>query len=353
MTLPKGGGPRDGVPEPVGPRADPTGGLGVATGFWMHAAASLHDTGWGHPEHQGRLRSLASAVGKDLLTLHGHVEALEPRAATTRELERVHPAPYLARIRARVAEAEREDRVLEFAPETPVSTASWEAVAGSAGAALEAVEAVADGRFRTGFAATRPPGHHASEDRAMGFCLVNHVAVAARHLQVTKRARRIAIVDWDVHHGNGTQEIFYDDPTVYYLSLHQSPLFPGTGSASERGAGPGEGTTRNVPLPPGTDGPALARALDRALDAAAAEFTPDFILVSAGFDGLRGDPLGGFRLEPSDYHALTCRVLHWADAACRGQVVAVLEGGYDPQRTGQATVATLRALARLPDPFEP
>jgi hypothetical protein len=169
----------------------------------------------------------------------------------------------------------------------------------------------------------------------MGFCLVNHVAVAARHLQATGRARRVAIVDWDVHHGNGTQEIFYDDPSVYYLSLHQSPLFPGTGSASERGAGPGEGTTRNVPLPPGTDGPALAGALDRALEAAAAEFTPDFILVSAGFDALRGDPLGGFRLEPSDFHVLTRRILHWADAACRGQVVAVLEGGYDPGVRGR------------------
>jgi len=329
------------------------GSAGVTTGFWMHAAASLHDTGWGHPEHQGRLRTLASAVGKDLLTLHGHVEALEPRSATLGEVERVHPGHYLARIQDRVAEAEREGRVLEFAPETPVSAASWEAMAGSAGAAIEAVEAVSDGRFRTGFAATRPPGHHASEDRAMGFCLVNHVAVAARHLQATGRASRVAIVDWDVHHGNGTQDIFYDDPSVYYLSLHQAPLFPGTGSAAERGAGAGEGTTRNVPLPAGTDGPTLAGALDHALEAASAEFTPDFILVSAGFDALAGDPLGGFRLEPSDFHVLTARVLHWADAACSGRVVAVLEGGYDPRRTGQATVATLRALARLPDPVQP
>jgi acetoin utilization deacetylase AcuC-like enzyme len=330
-------------------------GLGVTelrpvTGFYMHAAAPLHDTGWGHPEHQGRLRTLASAVGKDLLTLHGHVEALEPRAATLAELARVHARDYLSSIRDRVREAEHEGRVLEFAPETPVSDATWEAILGSSGAAIEAVESVANRRFRTAFVATRPPGHHATADTGMGFCLVNHVAVAARHLQATGRARRIAIVDWDVHHGNGTQELFYDDPSVYYLSVHQAPFFPGTGSADERGAGPGEGATRNVPLPAGTDGPALAAALEAALAAAAAEFTPDFVLVSAGFDALAGDPLGGFRLEPADFHLLTRLVLAWADATCEGQVVALLEGGYDPRRTGHATVATLRALARLPVP---
>ncbi len=336
----------EGDGAPAGPPPIPA----PRTALFLHEAGSLHDTGWGHPEHQGRLRKLASIVGKDMLDLHGRVEALEPRSATLRELERVHPAPYLEAIRERVAEASQEGRVLEFAPETPVSEGSWDAVTGSAGAVLDAVEGVADGRFRTAFVAARPPGHHASADQAMGFCLVNHVAVGARHLQATGRAARVAIVDWDVHHGNGTQEIFYDDPSVFYLSLHQSPFYPGTGAAAERGSGPGTGATLNVPLPAGTDGPAFRAALDRALTLAAERFVPDFVLVSAGFDGLAADPLGGFLLEPADYHALTGRVLAWAEEACEGRVVAVLEGGYDPPSTAQAALATLRALAGLPAP---
>jgi acetoin utilization deacetylase AcuC-like enzyme len=320
------------------------------TALLMAEAGSLHDTGWGHPEHQGRLRSLASAVGKDMLAIHGIVEALEPRDATLEELARVHPRDHLERIRARSAQAEAEGRVLPFAPETPVSAATWGAVVGSAGAACQGVELVADGVFETAYVATRPPGHHASADEAMGFCLVNHVAVAARHLQATGRARRVAIVDWDVHHGNGTQAIFHDDPTVYFLSLHQAPFYPGTGSAGDRGSGPGEGMTRNVPLPAGTDGPAFLDALDGALAAAEAEFDPDFILVSAGYDALAGDPLGGMLLEPGDFHALARRVLDWADRSCGGRVVAVLEGGYEPRRTGAAAVATIRALARVEAP---
>ncbi len=340
MTDPGAASPGGAPPDPAPPR----------TAFLMAEAGPLHDTGWGHPEHQGRLRGLASAVGKDMLAIHGIVEALEPRDATGTELERVHPRAYLDGIRRRAAEAEAEDRVLPFAPETPVSPATWAAVTGSAGAACRGVELVADGGFETAFVAARPPGHHASADEAMGFCLVNHVAVAARHLQATGRARRVAIVDWDVHHGNGTEAIFRDDPTVYYLSLHQAPFYPGTGAAGDRGSGPGEGATRNVPLPAGTDGPAFADAFHRALAAAEAEFEPDFILVSAGYDALAGDPLGGMRLEPGDFHALAERVLAWADRACRGRVVAVLEGGYEPRRTGAAVVATIRALARLEAP---
>ncbi len=328
----------------------PGGGEPLAAAFFMHEAGPLHDTGWNHPEHQGRLRSLASQVGKDLFALHGHVEALEPRSATLEELARVHPLPYLETIRDRAQEAELAERVLEFAPETPVSGATWEAVCGSSGAVLEGVEGVLSGRFRTAFAATRPPGHHASTRQAMGFCLVNHVAVGARHAQAWGGASRVAIVDWDVHHGNGTQAIFEDDPGVYLLSLHQAPLFPGTGGVGERGRGAGAGTVRNVPLPAGLEGPAYLAALDQALEGAAAEFDPDLILVSAGYDALAGDPLGGMGLEPDDFHALMTRVLAWADAACGGRVVAVLEGGYHPRRTGEAAVSTLRALARLAPP---
>jgi acetoin utilization deacetylase AcuC-like enzyme len=320
-------------------------------GFLMHEAAPLHDAGWGHPEHQGRLRALASAVAKDLLALHGHVEMIEPPMATLEALLRVHPEAYLGAIRTRSEEAEARGESLPFAPDTVVSGATWDAVLGSAGGAILAAERVADGAFSSAFVATRPPGHHAYATEAMGFCLVNHVAVVARHLQATGRAERVAIVDWDVHHGNGTQAIFEDDPTVFFLSLHQAPPFyPGSGYAHEVGTGAGEGMTRNVPLPPGTDGRTFAAALEAALTEAASVFQPDVVLISAGYDALAADPLGGMNLEPNDYYTLTKMVLAWAEAQAHGRVVALLEGGYAPIPTGAAVVATLRALAGLPAP---
>jgi acetoin utilization deacetylase AcuC-like enzyme len=317
----------------------------VTTGFFLHPAAALHDPGWGHPEHQGRLRALASAVGKDLLTLHGRVEQMEPRAATMQELLRVHSEDHLEHLFHVCRRAEAEGRSLEVGPETLVSAGSREAILGSSGAVLEAVERVADGTLANAFVAARPPGHHATRERAMGFCPVNHVAVGARHLQATGRARRVAIVDWDVHHGNGTQEVFWQDPDVFYLSFHQWPAFPGSGTEAEVGRGEGRGTTRNVLLPPGTDGPAYLATFRRVLAETEAAFHPEFILVSAGYDGLAQDPMGGLMLEPADYAALTREVMAWADRACGGRVVAVLEGGFDPGATGRAVVATLRSLA--------
>ena len=244
---------------------------------------------------------------------------------------------------------------MEFAPETIVSDASWDAVLGSLGAAMAACDGVLDGRFANAFVATRPPGHHCSVDAAMGFCPVNTIAVVARRLLDEGHAERVLIVDWDVHHGNGTQDVFVADPDVFFLSLHEWPQYPGTGAADERGVGAGEGTTLNVPLPAGTDGPAFLAALREALDRALATFTPDFVLVSSGFDALASDPLGGFALEPSDFHAATTILMETAGAACGGRIVALLEGGYDPRATGLATVAVLRALAgiRVADPTLP
>ena len=317
-------------------------------GFYLHSAASLHDTGWNHPDHQGRLRSLASTVGKDMMALHGRVEQTEPPAAEVSTLARVHPQAYLARLREASVEAEVAGRVVDLDPETRVSGATWEALLGSSGAVCHAVDEVASGRRRNAFVAARPPGHHASAERAMGFCMVNHVAVAARHAQAEGRARKIAIVDWDLHHGNGTQEIFYSDPDVFYLSLHEWPQFPGTGASTERGEGPGEGTTLNVPLPAGTGFSSYRRALADALDEAARTFAPDLVLISAGYDTLRDDPLGSFELEPAHFHELTRMVLQWAGTGADGRVIAALEGGYAPSPTGRAVVATLRALAGVP-----
>ena len=315
------------------------------TGFFLHPSASLHDTGWGHPEHQGRLRAVASAVEKRLLELHGRVEQRPARFATSAEMRRVHPGSYLEALERASARAREEGAQVEVGPETPLSGASWDAIRGSCGAALAAGEEVASGRLRNAFVATRPPGHHATADGAMGFCSVNHVAVTARHLQATGAADRIVIVDWDVHHGNGTQDIFYQDPSIFYLSLHQAPHYPGTGATSERGEGDGEGATLNVPLPQGTTRAAYLAAFESAVEEAAATFDADFILISAGYDALEGDPLAGMLLQPEDFRDFTRCAMQWADHSCGGRLVAVLEGGYEPERTGRAVVSTLETLA--------
>ncbi|MDT8340880.1 MAG: histone deacetylase [Longimicrobiales bacterium] len=326
------------------------------TAFLLHPSASLHDAGWGHPEHQGRLRFLSSTVGRDMLALHGRVVQATAGEAGEEDLLRVHTRAHVERVRESVAEAARSGGVVELDPDTRASGASWDAALGSLGAALTAAGGVAAGRFRNAFVAARPPGHHATPDRTMGFCLFNTVAATARWLQAHGHADRVLIVDWDGHHGNGTQDIFWEDASVYLISLHQSPWWPGTGAASERGGGVGVGTTLNVPLPAGTTAAAYHAAFTDALDQALADFTPDLVLISAGFDALAGDPLvGGLMLEPPDFHRLTREVMTRADAVCGGRVVALLEGGYDPKRTGLAAVAVLRALADImeADPTAP
>lgn len=323
--------------------------MSATTLFLLHPSAALHDTGWGHPEHQGRLRTLASTVGRDMMALHGRVEqAMEPGMASEEDILRVHTPEHVERVRAACERAAEIGEVVEdLGFETRVSDASWEAALGSIGAGLTAARRVIDGEFRNAFVAARPPGHHATPDTAMGFCLFNSIAVMARAMQAEGRAKRILIVDWDVHHGNGTQEVFLEDDSVYYLSIHQAPFYPGTGAASERGEGAGKGRTFNIPLPAGSDARIVQAALDEGLDRVAEDFDPDLILVSCGFDALAGDPLGGMLLEPADFHTLTRRLMDFAETRCEGRVVALLEGGYDPRRTGLATVATVRALAGI------
>jgi acetoin utilization deacetylase AcuC-like enzyme len=216
------------------------------------------------------------------------------------------------------------------------------------GGCLAGVDAVLAGEASNAFVATRPPGHHATRDRVLGFCLLNHVAVGARYAQDQGIGQRILIVDWDLHHGNGTQSIFYGDPDVFYFSLHQSPHFPGTGLATEVGEGPGEGTTLNVPLPPGTPREEYRDRFTQGLDAVKKQFSPDVILISCGFDVLSGDPLGEQGVEPEDLYAFTREVMGIESAG--GKVVTVLEGGYVPERVGEGSVAVLRALAGLEKP---
>jgi acetoin utilization deacetylase AcuC-like enzyme len=309
----------------------------------LHADCGRHDTGWGHPEHQGRLPAIVHALYQDTPALLEHVLQHEGMPAAEAQLRRVHTPDHIARVRGAAAAAERTGHAVHLDPDTVVSAASWEAARAAAGCAIDAVSLVLDGRARSAFALTRPPGHHATADRAMGFCLFNNAAVAARAAQAEHGIERVLIVDWDVHHGNGTQDIFYNDPRVYYLSLHVTGHYPGTGWVDERGVGAGRGTTRNVPLQPGTPAAQNLAAFDDALAATLAEFEPQFTIVSAGFDCLAGDPLGGLLLEPADLHTMTRAVAERTGAP----LAIVLEGGYAPARVAQGVVAVFRALTGL------
>jgi acetoin utilization deacetylase AcuC-like enzyme len=309
-----------------------------------HHDCGRHDTGWGHPEHMGRLPAVVRALARDTPVLLDLVLQHEPQHVTDAQLLRVHSPELINAVRAAAELAEERGEATRLDADTIVSAASWDAARASAGCAVEAVALVLQRSARHAFALCRPPGHHATRDTAMGFCLFNNVAVAARAAQAEHGVARVLIIDWDVHHGNGTQDIFYCDPSVYYLSLHIDGHYPGTGAAAERGDGAGAGHTFNVPLPAGTGADAYLAAFDAAIERAFADARPELVLVSAGFDCLAGDPLGGLLLEPADLHAMTCTILTHAERSA-SPVVAVLEGGYAPARLGAGVAATLRALA--------
>jgi acetoin utilization deacetylase AcuC-like enzyme len=308
-----------------------------------HAACVGHDPGLDHPERPERLGAVVDAIRRDA-PLAGAVRFAEAAPAREADLLRVHSAAHIDRLRAAAVRARRTGERVALDADTRASAGSWAAALAAAGCAVAAARAVAERRTDVAFAIARPPGHHAGPVRAAGFCLANNVAVAARAVQAAGLARRVLVVDWDAHHGDGTQEIFWQDPTVYVLSVHLADEYPGTGSPEERGEGAGAGTTRNVPLPAGTGGAAYRRALRDALDAALAEFSPDLVIVSAGFDVLAGDPEGGFALEPCDLHGIAADVLDRVG----GRAALVLEGGYVPDRIGAGAVDVLRAAAGLP-----
>ncbi len=315
------------------------------TALVMHEACGRHDTGWAHPEHQGRLPAILNAIYQQTPALLDLVLQAEAVPATEKDILRAHSSRLLERLRKAAEIASERSSIVGLDVETLVSPASWEAALASAGCVLSAARLVLEGTVSSAFALTRPPGHHATEDVSMGFCLLNNVAIAARWLR-TRGVERVLIVDWDVHHGNGTQDIFYADPATYYLSLHQHPLYPGTGDPNERGAGAALNTNRNVQIRADMAGEEYLRLFERALETVLSEFSPEFVLVSAGFDCLRGDPLGGLALEPTDLHVLTRRMLARLQPRVRGVVLA-LEGGYNPPRVGDGVVAVLRALAGL------
>ena len=307
----------------------------MTVAYISHADCGRHDTGWHHPEHVGRLRAIPRALRYDP-ALYMAVEHLESRHATIAELTLAHAADYVDRVREL---AEQGGGRLD--PDTVASEGSWAAATAAAGAVLDGVDMAFDGRAARTFAAVRPPGHHALRARSMGFCLFGSVAVAAHYARRQHGAARVLIVDWDVHHGNGTQALVEDDPDIRFVSMHQWPWYPGTGAAEDRGP---HRSVWNVPMPAGLEAEQYVDALNRAVDAATTAWVPDLILVSAGFDSLRGDPLGGFTLEMEHVDALTRQLVERATAWCSGRLVSSLEGGYDPVRLGEACVTHLRAL---------
>jgi acetoin utilization deacetylase AcuC-like enzyme len=291
-----------------------------------------HDTGPGHPERAARLRAVDA--GLVLADLGTDLVALARREATRRELERVHPAEHLDRLEAICA------RGGHFDADTPASEGSWTAALTAAGAGLEAVDELVTSDAHGAFLAIRPPGHHARPAQAMGFCLLNNVAVVAAELR--DRGERVAIVDIDAHHGNGTQEIFYDDPDVLYVSFHEWPLYPGTGRHDEVGSGAGAGTTSNVPLPAGATGDVYLRGMDEVVAPLIEDFAPTWLLVSAGFDAHRDDPITGLGLSAADYAALTARLVAMVP---RGRVITFLEGGYSLPGLRDSIAACIPVLA--------
>jgi acetoin utilization deacetylase AcuC-like enzyme len=282
-------------------------------------------------------------MARSLPDLHGNVEPVAGAPADEDLVRLIHTHAHVETVREAVNRATESGGIVRLDPDTVVSPGSWDAVMAAVGCAVAAVSAVMEGRYRSAFCPVRPPGHHATPDRAMGFCLFNSVAVAARHAVTEGLAERVLIVDWDVHHGNGTQDAFYEDDSVYYLSMHQSPHYPGTGAAEERGRERGAGTTRNIPLPPGLAAERYVEALVEGVEEAA-QFDPALVLISAGFDAALGDPLGGFTLEPGHYRELTLEIASITASSANGRIVSILEGGYDPPSLGLNVDTHLRAL---------
>ncbi len=314
-------------------------GATPVTALVSDAAFLEHRTHEGHPECPARLGAtlagIAQAVPETALL------RLAPRPAADEDLLRGHTATYLETVRAEVAAG----RATLSTGDTDLSARSEAVARLAAGAGLTALDAVFDGRVRNAFCAVRPPGHHATRDRGMGFCLFNNVAVAARYAQQRHGVTRVLIVDWDVHHGNGTQDIFYEDPTVFFFSLHQWPLYPGTGAVTETGAGAGAGFTLNRGLAAGATGAEALAAFELDLYPAMARFQPELVLLSAGFDAREDEPLSNLEWTDAEFGRLTRGLMDLADRHAGGRLVSFLEGGYNLAGLARAAGEHVRVLA--------
>jgi acetoin utilization deacetylase AcuC-like enzyme len=310
------------------------------TGFVYHESYTRHDTGKTHPERPERLKAIIKRLEeRDLLS---KLTLIEPSTAPLEWIAAVHAPEYIEEVR----QSCKVGGGYLHSPDTTISPHSYEVARLAVGGVLKAIDAVMAGEVKNAFCAVRPPGHHALKDRAMGFCLFNNVAIGARYIQKRYGLSKVLIVDWDVHHGNGTQTAFYDDPTVLYFSVHQYPFYPGTGSEEERGTGKGFGYNINAPLPVGCGDEEYRKVFEEILKPKAIEFDPDFVLISAGFDAHKDDPLGGMKVTSKGFAKLTEIVREIAERCCEGRVVSVLEGGYNLDGLAESVEAHISALMR-------
>ena len=307
----------------------------MGTSIYTHAACLDHRPGPHHPESPQRLEAVLQALDSAEFASTQRCEA--PRG-TREQVLLAHSEAYFDAVEAAVPQ--QGYRALDGG-DTILSSGSWEAALRCVGAACAAVDGVVEGGSRNAFCATRPCGHHAESERAMGFCIFNQAAIAALHARAAHGLRRVAVVDFDVHHGNGTQNRFYDDPDLFYGSSHQSPFYPGTGARAESGIA---GNIVNIPLPEGCDSATFRRHMRTQMLPALREFAPELLVISAGFDAHHLDPLGGLAFTDDDFHWITCELMAVADDCAHGRVVSTLEGGYSLQGLASATAAHVRAL---------
>jgi len=309
----------------------------ASTGVIWDARYTKHDMGTYHPESPKRLLAVkevldGDGVGKEL-------QHLEPRDATKDEIAYIHTASYVEE----VAATDGQEMVM-LDPDTTTCPETYRAALLAAGGVMNTADAVLEGKVKNAFAFIRPPGHHAERDRAMGFCFFNNIAIAVEHLIKKKGVERVAIVDFDVHHGNGTQHAFYDRDDVLFTSIHRGPFYPGSGAEEEKGSGKGSGYTLNVPLSTGADDDAYKRALDKLILPTVREFKPQIILCSAGFDAHRRDPLGGMRITTDGYRWIGRTLGDFSKDLCGGKIAYVLEGGYDLTALRDSSEAILEEM---------
>src|SRR2546421_4194997 len=311
----------------------------MPTAIVHHPVFEKHDTGPGHPETAQRYATVMDALKSDA-KLWSDIVEIQADEARRSDIQACHSPQHFKHVEAAVREGTGY-----LDADTLVSMHSLEAAMRGAGAACRAIDAIMEGAATNAFVPVRPPGHHATPDRAMGFCLFNNVGVAARYAQKQyKEIERVAILDWDVHHGNGTQGIFYDDPSVYYFSMHQYPWYPGTGSRGETGQGKGRGYTLNVPLRAMTPAIDERRAFESAIEEIGSKFLPGLIIISAGFDAHKGDPLGQLLLTDEDFVQMTRVVKGWAKETCGGRLISCMEGGYNLETLGETVRQHVREL---------
>jgi acetoin utilization deacetylase AcuC-like enzyme len=311
----------------------------MQVGWVYHDLFTQHDTGPRHPERADRLRAIVQGIKQ--AGLDQKLTPLKFKAAPLPPIEAVHDADYLRRAHDAFDLGQHH-----LDPDTPINDISFDAAMLASGGILAACDAVMAGEVKRAFCAVRPPGHHAERDRAMGFCIINHVAVAAQHLISHHGLQRVAIVDFDVHHGNGTQHIFEDRADVLFISIHEDPthLYPGTGYAHEIGKGPGEGFTLNIPMDPHTGDKQWIDAMQRTIVPRLHTYKPQFLILSAGFDAAADDPLAHIEMTTEGFAAISRHLVAAADDLCGGRIVSSLEGGYDLRSLSQGVNAHLQAL---------